>query len=352
MRSVFYWEAAGLALDRANPYGGLLARAMAEVGVDMVAGHAGDLDEAWLLENRHQVDVLHLNWPHTMYQASDLESLVSRCAALIDHLSRARSLGYKIVWTVHNLYPHETANHEMEHLMRLAITHLANALIVHCQRARALVEKHFFRTDEVFVIPHGHFIDPYPNTLTRSQARQRLGLDPDCFAYLFFGNIRPYKGVEHLLETFARLPDPDAVLLLVGKVNNEYNAALVERAAQADPRVAIFTSDFFQNEELQLYFNAADVVVLPFVDVLTSGSTITAMSFKRPVIVPPIGCLSELVDEHMGILYDPHQPDALHRAMCEVRQRDLKACGAAAYHRAESLSWDGIARQTLEVYRA
>ena len=97
MRAVFFWEAAGLSLDQANPYGGLLARALAGVGVDMVAGYNEQLNEEWLRSNRATVDVLHLNWPHILYDAPTLDERVTLCAEMLSHLALARELGYKIV---------------------------------------------------------------------------------------------------------------------------------------------------------------------------------------------------------------------------------------------------------------
>ncbi len=351
MQSVFYWGSEGLSLVRSNPYGGLLARAMAEQGAELIAGYDGGLNEAWLLENQGQVDVLHLNWPHYMYDAPDLGDCVSRCTELIGHLARARSLGYKVVWTVHNLYPHESVHFELHRLARLAITRLATALIVHCEYARKCVQEHFYRSEGVFTIPHGHFIDAYPNTISREKARHELGLAKGQFVYLFFGNVRPYKGLEQLLKIFSDLPGDDLALLMAAKVYNDYGEQLVKGAQEADPRIVVHTSSFFPSEDFQLYLNAADVVVLPFVDILTSGSAITAMSFARPVIVPGIGCLPELVDKRMGMVYDPNRPDALKEAMVTVQERDLAACGRAAYRQAESLSWESIAGLTLEAYR-
>ena len=350
MRVVFYWGAPGLSLNRNNPYGALFARAMARLGVEVIAGYDDDLNENWLVEHRHDIDVLHLHWPHYMYDAPDLAIHVARCARLVGDLARARLLGYKIVWTVHNLYPHESRNLDLDRLARLAIASMASALITHCERARTLVHEHFFRRDGVFVIPHGSFIGAYPNTLTREEARRRLGLADQRFVYLFFGAVRPYKGLERLLKVFSELPGENLTLLVAARVNDEYSASVVELAKQAGPRVVVRTSQFFPTEDLQLYFNAADVVVQPFDDILTSGSAITALSFGRPIIVPAIGCLPETVHESMGVVYDPHQPDALALAMKTVLKRDLATLSTAAYNYAASLSWDVIARLTIEAY--
>lgn len=351
MRSIFFWEAAGLSLTQANPYGGLLARGLAEVGVELVAGHAEELTESWLRANRQRVDVLHLNWPHYMYHAAGLEERVERAAELIGNLTLARALGYKIVWTVHNLYPHDSGHFALDRLVRLSLTHMATAIIAHCDYARQQVQQHFRRSDNVFVIPHGHFIDAYPNTLSRAEARRQLGLVNQQFVYLFFGNVRFYKGLEQLLEVFHSLPGENLRLLLAAKVYSDYGEQLVGRARQIDPRILVHPSSFFANEEFQRFFNAADVGVFPFVNVLTSGSAITALSFGLPVITPAVGCLSELIDEEVGILYDPQQPAALKEAMLAIQQRELVPLRQAAYQRAQALDWQDIGRRTLEAYR-
>ncbi|MEZ4865063.1 MAG: glycosyltransferase [Caldilineaceae bacterium] len=352
MRSVFFWEGAGLSLTQANPYGGLLARGLAAAGVELVAGYAKEFNRAWVEANRGVVDVLHINWPHTLYDAPELAERVARGAEFIANLALARELGYKVVWTVHNLFPHDSQNHELDRLIRLALVQYCTALIVHCEEARRLVQHHFQRTEKVFVIPHGHFIDAYPNSISRAEARRQLDIGDDRFVYLFFGNVRRYKGLEQLLATFHELPDPNSVLLLAAKVFNAYGDDFVEQARQRDPRIIIRSSRFFANEEFQLFFNAADVGVLPFVDVLTSGSTITALSFGLPVIVPAVGCLPELVDDRVGICYDQQKADALPAAMRAIQQRDLTPLRQAAYVRAQSLDWVTIGRRTVAAYQA
>jgi beta-1,4-mannosyltransferase len=351
MRVSFYWEAAGLSLDRANPYAALLAAALAKIGVEVTAGYANDFSEEWVRANQGKVDVLHLNWLHPMYEAPDLAGRVVRAAAFVNNLTLASRLGYRIVWTVHNLYPHESFSHELDHLVRVAVANLADVVIAHCEHARSLVQQTFHRTEKVVVIPHGHFIDAYPNTISRSAARQQLGIAEENFVYMFFGNVRPYKGLENLLQAFRALPGDHLTLLLAVKVYNEYGDQFVEQARQTDPRIIVCPSRFFANEEFQLFFNAADVSVLPFLDVLTSGSTITAMSFSLPVIVPPAGCLPELVDERMSILYDQKEPGALQAAMQAIQTWDLPAARQASYERALSLGWDKIARSTLAAYQ-
>ena len=74
-----------------------------------------------------------------------------------------------------------------------------------------------------YIVPHGHYRDAYPRTVSRKSARQRLSLPPQATVLLHFGLMRPYKNVPHLIRTFRTMPRPGAVLLVVGK---PYDAAI------------------------------------------------------------------------------------------------------------------------------
>jgi glycosyltransferase involved in cell wall biosynthesis len=351
MRVLVFWEPVGLALERTNPYAGLLARAMASLGVETIAAERNNLTAAWLRENRDRFQVLHVHWPWALYSADTPERSLELCADVLDMFLLARSLGWKVVWTMHNLYPHESTTHHLDHIARLTITSCATAVIVHCEHARGLLSQVFHRDRGVFVIPHGHFVDAYPNDLSIADARRRMGFGERNFVYLFFGYIRPNKGVEQLLDSFASLSGPDLRLLFAVRICTEYGASVAARAKQGDTRIVVHESSFYTNEEFQLFFNAADVAVFPFTDILTSGSVITALSFRCPVIVPSIGCLPEIVDETVGEVYDPRVPGALQAAIASAAQRARVGYRAAIDARLHQLSWEAIARQTLEAYR-
>ena len=338
-------------MDKTNPYGPLLARAMEKIGVELVAAHVEDLSRDWLDVHRDTLDVLHIHWPHYTYTRPGLDESVVNCTALMEHLWYARHLGYKVVWTVHNLYPHESIHPDLDRIARMAISEIASALIVHCEYGRALVERRFSRTEGVFTIPHGNFIEAYPNEISQAEARKCLGLSDDHFVYLFFGNVRPYKGVDQLLETFTEMSGDHLRLVLVAKLNTDYSKEIVEKAETGDSRIVVRTSEFFPSEDFQIYLNAADVVVLPFQKILTSGSVMTAFSFGKPVVVPRIGCLTELVRNRVGVAYESKAAGALKQAMVSVQDLDLEQCSEQALKLAKSISWDRIAKNTAEVYQ-
>jgi len=262
----------------------------------------------------------------------------------------ARALGYKLVWTAHNIYPHNRRHQAIDHECRVAICRLATAVLAHCEVARAEVESRFAPQGRVFVIPHGNFIDVYARKFTRSEARSDLGVPADAFVYGFFGSMQPYKGLEELIEAFCGLGQQDAWLVGVGGGKPEYLDRLRAIGGGA-PRVVLRTFPRAPSEEITRVLEAADVITLPFTATMTSGTVILALSWSRPVVAPALGCLPMTVAPGGGILYDPSAPGALPGALEEARRLDLPAAGRAAFEGVRRFDWDTIARATLEAYR-
>lgn len=332
-----------------NPYGPLLCEALEEHGVEVE--FTVDFDEHYLRRNRGRIDVLHFNWPHFDYYHDDATIMARRMRAFVRCLELARDLGYKVVWTAHNLYPHNRAHHEIDHECRLALCRLATAVIAHCDVAAEALRRTFGRVERLFVIPHGHFIDVYPGAISREDARAQLSVPADTFVYGFFGSIQPYKGLEGLIDSFARLPGDDAWLVLSGSGQADYLAAVRRRVA-GQPRIVLRAYPRAPSADIPLVMRASDVVTLPFVATMTSGTVILALSWARPVIAPALGCLPATVEPAAGILYDPAAPGALDRALAAIRGYDLAAAGRASLASVRRFDWDRIAALTLEAYRA
>lgn len=355
MNVFFFWEpVGGLTLQhKCNPYAGLLDLALEKHDIHLELGEYA-LEKSWLEEHRETHDVLHLHWLHYFYRRETLEQSVEDYTKFSENLTYAKkALGYKIVWTLHNVYPHERPFPHLDHCARLLVCELADAVLCHCNYAKGIAEKLFYRTENVSVIPHGNFIDAFPNNITGAEARKQLGIEEDQFVYLFFGNARAYKGIENLVEAFLEHATPDAVLLLMMRKSFDVAYAEgVEGLAEKDPRIRVFTSPFFPEADFQIYINASDIAVFPFGQVLTSGSAITALSFGKPVIMPKMGCLPELIDEDMGILYDAKSDKGLSQALADARNLDMQRAQASAMQRALDLNWTDIAKDLANVYRS
>lgn len=157
--------------------------------------------------------------------------------------------------------------------------------------------------------------------------RKTLGFSSEDRVVLFFGYVRPYKGLDILLRAF---PDvikdiPNAKLLIVGEFYDNPEAYLsLIGALHLQPYVKMINR-FVPNEEVGKYYSASDVVVLPYRTGTQSGILNVAYGFEKPVIVTRVGGLAESVDDaHTGFIVEPESSDALADAIkkfFEVREK-------------------------------
>lgn len=340
---------------KSNPYQRELAQALERYDVHVTLGNGvSRLPILGAIRAHGKPDVLHLHWTHGFMVADSSAKTIIKAFRFLVELFIVRCLGIKIVWTVHNLLEHERRHPRLELFFNRILIRFYDQLIVHCSFAQEAVIQTYRLPDrlksKISVIPHGHYIDSYENQITQEQARTKLGLGKEDIAFLYFGQIRPYKGVPQLIDAFQKLKSLRARLLIVGKPVNEAIRAELMARSQSDDRIRAFLK-FVPDEEVQLYMNAADVMVLPYQDILTSGGALLAMSFGKAVIIPNIGCVPEVLDSQGGFLYDPNEGKGLLKAMERALEADLAAMGQHNFDRAKDLDWDGIAQKTVEVYR-
>ncbi len=351
MRVAFYYGTLRQPNDETNPYGNLLADALARLGVEVE--YVLDHSEAWLRANADRFDVMHWHWPsHEYNDPTSAAETRRRMATFVDELRLARSLGWRVVWTAHNLYPHDRTHHEVDVEFRHALVGIATAIMSHCDGAADVVRREFRPAAPVFVVPHGNFIDVLPPSVSREAERSALGIADGDFVYGFIGNLLPYKGLEELVDSFSAVDPGDAWLLITGGTRPpEYGASIAARAA-GHPRIVVRPYDYAPGEAFVRVLQASEVIVLPFRASTTSGSLVQALSWPRPCVVPAMGCLPTQMDADAGILYPPDEPGALQHALRAARGLDLEAARAAAWRSSIRADWDEIARLTVEAYRA
>jgi len=204
---------------------------------------------------------------------------------------------------------------------------------------------------KLFVVPQGNYASFYENLVSREEARARLGAGKDEKVFLFFGSVRRYKGVLELVSAFKRTEGAGVRLLIAG---NPYDGEIkdeLERAAAGDARIKMFLK-FVPDAEVQVYMNAADAVVLPYLEITTSAALLLALSFGKPVIAPSLGYIREILDPEGGIMYDSGDPEGLFLSIKKGLQCDLAAMGRHNLGRAAEYSWDDAARETFKIYSA
>lgn len=333
-------------------YVGNLARGLQDHGVafDLPSDEGGDfLSARWLRAHAGDVDLLHFHWSHYHYTADTWMRSAPELVKFIGKIVLARRLGYRIVWTMHNYMPHERWYPMLHYMDRLALARLSHSVIVHCAHGRDLLAAKLARHGNVSVIPHGDFGPYMPPLPPRSQAREQLQIPEQAIVFYFFGSIRPYKQVPHLIREFATLPGANLVLIVTGLPLNEALRTEIEDLAALDSRVR-HRLEYIPDQELASYLAAADVAVLPFRDILASGSVMTALSSGLPVVAPRLGCLPELITPACGVLYDPG-PGALAAALEQSLSSNLESMGHAAKARARQFPWEAMVQATHRVYQ-
>lgn len=306
----------------------------------------------WLLARLSQMDAVHLHWPsfHYYQPGGGLANWV-RLLRFGLLMAALRLCGKKIVWTAHNLYPHDGGRGERIHRAgRLVLRLLANRVLVHGRAARDEVVRELgIAPRKAVTIDHGHFIGYYADQCTRAEARRALGLPDVAKVFAFVGLCKPYKNLERLIPTFQSL-EGEPHLVIAGKFQSSgYRARIDELIAKRPERIQLHPR-FVADDELQTFVKAADCMVLPYNEILTSGAVMLGLSFGIPVIAPRLGSLPEVVAHDSGLLYDPADADALRRCMAEFDPAQFDAERVLA--QARRFSWERSAAAFLDALKS
>jgi glycosyltransferase involved in cell wall biosynthesis len=225
-----------------------------------------------------------------------------------------------------------------------------DAVIAHSEHgAGRLRDEVGVAADRIRVIPHGAF-----DYLTRLSQERPL---PEDLArvrgpvILFFGLLRPYKGIEVLLEAFRSVRGAELWIVGMPRMPLESLRALAEAA----PGTVRFVPRFVTDAELPAYFRRADIVALPYRQSEHSGVLYTALAFGKPMVLSAVGGFPELAARHGAArIVAPNDPAPLAQSLAELVDDPAaraQLAGAALRAAAGPYSWDEVGRQTLALYR-
>ena len=295
--------------------------------------------------------LLHLHFFDELCQRPGRMDTAARTLGFIVLLRAMRLRGVGLVWTAHNATPHETLHPGWARLVYRYVARQASAIIAHGRAAASELVARYPSPRPPFVVPQGNYAGLGGPALERREARRALDLPEDVPILLALGTLRPYKGIERLLDAFAALPRGAAELLIVGGVKTpEYAAELAQRVERTPD--ARLVAQHVPDAELGRYLGAADVVVLPYTHLLTSGILLWSMSYARAVVAPAFAPVEELArDGQEGLLYAPDDPAGLRSALERaLAHPDLDALGRSALERVRPFTWERVAAQTALVY--
>jgi beta-1,4-mannosyltransferase len=334
-----------------NPYQAALHEALRAYGIE-VAAPTERLSPLWVLRHNKDVDVVHLHW---------LEILAfdpgRRWATLLDYVRGVRLLvalaalkrsRLRVVWTVHNAFPHEPRHRWLYAAIERTARSAADAVIVHSDHAAARVSDRLSPRSVVRVAYHGSYRGSYPDdTRDREAVRAAMDLPTHATVFLVFGMLRRYKRVPEILEAFSRSKDPMMRLVVAGSCSDDELRAAIERRAAVDDRIHLHLR-WIDDHEISGLHLAADAAVLNYPEIFSSGALMLAWSFDLPVIAPVGGTVEELTVPGAAVLFEEGQ---LADALAEARAAPDVLDRATARSLADKYSWDAMAREVAAAYR-
>jgi len=302
-----------------------------------------------------QPPIFHILWNNKF-------ELIDRIALMIYY----RLMRKKVVFTVHNVNAAKRDSKD-NWLNRSSLRFqywMADHLFVHTNRMKAELPTDFaVPSSKISVIPFG-INNGFPSSaISSSGARKSLGIKPNAKTALFFGQIAPRKGLEYLVSAMARLAASggDFRLIIAGKIERGYGSywqRIHREITGAGLRNKILEKiQFIPDEEVELYFKAADVLILPYTDIYQSGLLFLAYSFGLPVIATDVGSLREyIIEGKTGLVCRPRDADDLAKSMQEYFSSELysrleKGRREIQDFANERYSWTKVAEITNGVYQ-
>jgi glycosyltransferase involved in cell wall biosynthesis len=275
-----------------------------------------------------------------------------------------KSLGKRVVFTAHNVNERERdgGDSRWNRLTLRALYSLVDHVFVHTPRMKQqLVDQFRVPHNKVSVIPFGINNTIPPTTLSRCDARKRLGLLADEKVILFFGNIASYKGLEYAVEAVSMLRERGRHyrLLIAGQVKNcqqYWNS--IERLVENRDLSALITSriEHIPDADVELYFKAADATVLPYTFIYQSGVLFLSYAFGVPVIVTNAGSLADdVIEGRTGTICKAGDANALADAIACFFDGPMFADSNGTRRfivefAAHTYSWTRVAAVTRAVY--
>lgn len=278
----------------ANPFNTLLNASLRAAGITVESGTRGK-------GALRKCDVLHVHWPHNFAsQASLFQSIrgsILLCGAVLYHKAR----GAKIAWTVHDDESLVKRHAWLEAMLMNLFTRWVDGLVYFSARGKAIVEgrRPILARKASVIVPHGTYDGVHPPPVAKGDTRAAAGL-ADRFTLAFLGDVKAYKGVEHVLELSHALGEQAAVVIAGKFADAPYEQGLLRRIAAGEGGDLTVVDHRLSDAELAAWIDASDVVLLPYGKSLNSGMGVLAIERGRRILATDQPSFLDMRDELGG----------------------------------------------------
>ncbi len=324
-----------------NPFQYLLSESLESH--DMRVEEFVPLRELW-----QKADVWHWHWPDGNFSGS-LGQVLAHYLVLRMLLISARVRSIPIVWTVHNIRGHESTTPNLEARFMRKFSKSVSGVHYLSKYSKSRAEKEYPALVEIpnIVTVHGHYRGVMKKQ-DRARSRVYFNIPEEIFCFGFVGSISPYKGITELYDAFFSIQQYEASpsgLLLAGNVN-----PLLRNWVSGISEKWVYTKfGLLTDQEVEFALGAIDVLILPYREILNSGTALLGLSLDVPVALPRGDLARELQDEigvqNVLLLDQPLTPAGL----AEVR-KTVSSRSGQDHINLEAFSWEGVASGVRKLY--
>lgn len=334
-----------------NPYIDSLSHGLEQAGVSV------DNFNRRRLLSKYQI--IHVHWPWSLIRWQSETRWKSTPQAVLDIikvtalLSVARRRGARLVWTAHDLGPHEVRRPFLYQVYQRMFTRRVDDVISLSEAAIPLLRRAYpgLKHKQIHVVEHGHYRDVYEkSTETVEESRRALGVPENQQLMVVFGQLRPYKGIDDMIRMFAAAQLSDVHLHIAGESKDGEHTALLQRLVSETPNTSLDVARVPASEVPRL-LNAASAVMAPYAEgsSLNSGAALLALSFNRPVVVRDTPVMRELRDAFGSRWIHLARNGAESAAITSALSAFSRMYEARP--NLDRLNWDEIVLKTVAVYR-
>lgn len=285
---------------------------------------------------KEQYDIVYLNWIEGyVAQKNKLLSYIYLC--LIKYMLVFWTKKNKIiVWTYHNKFPHESKDMKIAKKIMNIMFKYSNIVIVHSEDSKKYCESVHGKNTKIMYYPHPNYISNYKNVL-KSKSNKSINIG-------FFGAIKPYKGIENIIDSFKHIKETNINLKIIGRPYSKEYKERLECMVRDDNRISLDLR-FIDDDEISDVFSEIDILVMSYGEesFLISGSAILSFSMKTPIIAPKIGMFNDYKESEFVFLYEKDNYLSFENVVKKVshlNKENINYLGEKSYKYVETLDWN------------
>ncbi len=315
---------------RLNPYQSLVYKKFPNNGIVVAPMHKPYLvHELSLHKPRVASITMHFHWMNWLLAGeSNHESAMTKINGYMGRINKFKRTGGNVVWTVHNVYPHDALLLDAELELQQKLADISD--VIHTMTPgtlEAMSDFADFDESKVVVSPHPSYEGSYEDYMSRAETRSILGLDGDDFVFVIFGALKEYKGLNQTLDAFNLLLQSETPLtaqntrriklLIAGAADDSSEVRRFVRRALVHPNVLVEPTKV-PGARAQIYLNASDAGIVAYRRSLNSGAALLYQSFGLPVVAMDTPVLRETLSPTSAIYVTDTSVEHQMQAMREM----------------------------------